>query len=174
MPMPMGRVELVQFNCAFYMRNSWEYRLLELRNSMWRVLILGLYVFVCCSAYRTPQCRAKRGGFKDARPEDLLDPVLKVLVTVYSPFLSFNLDAITPSPLTVVKRTTSSPCEYIPHCLWFKENPGTRIYKSRESLANSHPLSRFKSHWLHPIAWLGSIPMGSYGTLRWPWGHLEG
>jgi len=30
------------------------------------------------SAFRTPICRAKRGGFKDTFPEDLLAPVLKV------------------------------------------------------------------------------------------------
>jgi acetyl-CoA acyltransferase 1 len=35
---------------------------------------------VIVAAYRTPQCRAKRGGFKDTRPEDLLDPVLKAVV----------------------------------------------------------------------------------------------
>lgn len=34
---------------------------------------------VCyCSAYRTPICKAKRGGFKDTYPEDLLTVVLKV------------------------------------------------------------------------------------------------
>ena len=31
-----------------------------------------------CSAYRTPICKSKRGGFKDTYPEDLLAPVLKV------------------------------------------------------------------------------------------------
>jgi hypothetical protein len=31
-----------------------------------------------CSAYRTPICKAKRGGFKDTYPEDLLTVVLKV------------------------------------------------------------------------------------------------
>lgn len=31
-----------------------------------------------CSAFRTPICRAKRGGFKDTFPDDLLAPVLKV------------------------------------------------------------------------------------------------
>lgn len=31
-----------------------------------------------CSAYRTAICKAKRGGFKDTLPEDLLAPVLKV------------------------------------------------------------------------------------------------
>ncbi|KAH9311833.1 hypothetical protein KI387_026868, partial [Taxus chinensis] len=35
---------------------------------------------VIVAAYRTPICKAKRGGFKDARPEDLLDPVLKAVV----------------------------------------------------------------------------------------------
>lgn len=31
-----------------------------------------------CSAYRTAICRAKRGGFKDTYPDDLLAPVLRV------------------------------------------------------------------------------------------------
>ncbi|XP_057855161.1 3-ketoacyl CoA thiolase 1, peroxisomal isoform X2 [Cryptomeria japonica] len=35
---------------------------------------------VIVAAYRTPICKAKRGGFKDARPEDLLEPVLKAVV----------------------------------------------------------------------------------------------
>lgn len=30
------------------------------------------------SAYRTPICKSKRGGFKDTYPEDLLATVLKV------------------------------------------------------------------------------------------------
>lgn len=35
-------------------------------------------LFDPCSAYRTPLCKAKRGGFKDTYPDDLLAPVLKV------------------------------------------------------------------------------------------------
>lgn len=35
---------------------------------------------VIVAAYRTAICKAKRGGFKDAYPEDLLAPVLKALV----------------------------------------------------------------------------------------------
>jgi acetyl-CoA acyltransferase 1 len=33
-----------------------------------------------CSAYRTPICKAKRGGFKDTYPEDLLTVVLKAVL----------------------------------------------------------------------------------------------
>ncbi|XP_078173196.1 3-ketoacyl-CoA thiolase 2, peroxisomal-like [Carex rostrata] len=35
---------------------------------------------VIVAAYRTPICKAKRGGFKDTLPEDLLAPVLKALI----------------------------------------------------------------------------------------------
>ncbi|KAF3328146.1 3-ketoacyl-CoA thiolase 2 [Carex littledalei] len=35
---------------------------------------------VIVAAYRTAICKAKRGGFKDTRPEDLLAPVLKALI----------------------------------------------------------------------------------------------
>lgn len=35
---------------------------------------------VIVAAFRTPICRAKRGGFKDTFPEDLLAPVLKAVV----------------------------------------------------------------------------------------------
>ncbi|KAK8944474.1 3-ketoacyl-CoA thiolase 2, peroxisomal [Platanthera zijinensis] len=35
---------------------------------------------VVVAAYRTPICKAKRGGFKDTHPEDLLATVLKALV----------------------------------------------------------------------------------------------
>lgn len=35
---------------------------------------------VIVAAYRTPQCKAKRGGFKDTLPDDLLAPVLKALI----------------------------------------------------------------------------------------------
>lgn len=37
-----------------------------------------------CSAYRTALCKAKRGGFKDTHPDDLLAPVLKVLLFLIS------------------------------------------------------------------------------------------
>ncbi|GLJ37087.1 hypothetical protein SUGI_0751610 [Cryptomeria japonica] len=33
-----------------------------------------------CNSYRTPICNAKCGGFKDTFPEDLLSPVLKVVI----------------------------------------------------------------------------------------------
>lgn len=33
-----------------------------------------------CSAYRTALCKSKRGGFKDTHADDLLAPVLKVLL----------------------------------------------------------------------------------------------
>lgn len=36
-----------------------------------------------CSAYRTPICKAKRGGFKDTHADDLLAPVLKVGYTSF-------------------------------------------------------------------------------------------
>uniref|UniRef100_A0A0C9SAY4 acetyl-CoA C-acyltransferase n=1 Tax=Wollemia nobilis TaxID=56998 RepID=A0A0C9SAY4_9CONI len=35
---------------------------------------------VIVAAYRTPICKAKRGGFKDTYPDDLLAPVLKALI----------------------------------------------------------------------------------------------
>ncbi|VFQ86298.1 unnamed protein product [Cuscuta campestris] len=35
---------------------------------------------VIVAAYRTPICRAKRGGFKDTFPDDLLAPVLKAVI----------------------------------------------------------------------------------------------
>ncbi|KAJ0967217.1 hypothetical protein J5N97_024134 [Dioscorea zingiberensis] len=35
---------------------------------------------VIVAAYRTAICKSKRGGFKDTHPEDLLAPVLKVLI----------------------------------------------------------------------------------------------
>ncbi|GLT72923.1 hypothetical protein SLA2020_448170 [Shorea laevis] len=35
---------------------------------------------VVVAAYRTPICKAKRGGFKDTYPDDLLAPVLKALI----------------------------------------------------------------------------------------------
>ncbi|KAI5058213.1 hypothetical protein GOP47_0026383 [Adiantum capillus-veneris] len=35
---------------------------------------------VIVAAYRTPVCKAKRGGFKDTYPDDLLAPVLKAVV----------------------------------------------------------------------------------------------
>ncbi|KAJ6713062.1 hypothetical protein OIU79_009122 [Salix purpurea] len=35
---------------------------------------------VVVAAYRTPQCKSKRGGFKDTHAEDLLAPVLKALL----------------------------------------------------------------------------------------------
>ncbi|KAG6423020.1 hypothetical protein SASPL_113403 [Salvia splendens] len=35
---------------------------------------------VIVAAYRTPQCKSKRGGFKDTFPDDLLAPVLKALI----------------------------------------------------------------------------------------------
>ncbi|XP_057813990.1 3-ketoacyl-CoA thiolase 2, peroxisomal [Cryptomeria japonica] len=35
---------------------------------------------VIVAAYRTPICKAKRGGFKDTFPEDLLAPVLKAVI----------------------------------------------------------------------------------------------
>ncbi|KAG0593353.1 hypothetical protein KC19_1G323100 [Ceratodon purpureus] len=35
---------------------------------------------VIVAAYRTPICRAKRGGFKDTYPDDLLAPVLRAVV----------------------------------------------------------------------------------------------
>eukprot|EP00250_Pteridium_aquilinum_P000899 c11077_g1_i1 orf=174-1244(+) len=35
---------------------------------------------VIVAAYRTPICKAKRGGLKDTHPEDLLSPVLKAVV----------------------------------------------------------------------------------------------
>ncbi|ERN15875.1 3-ketoacyl-CoA thiolase 2, peroxisomal [Amborella trichopoda] len=35
---------------------------------------------VIVAAYRTAQCKSKRGGFKDTFPEDLLAPVLKALI----------------------------------------------------------------------------------------------
>ncbi|KAM0941970.1 putative acetyl-CoA C-acyltransferase [Dioscorea sansibarensis] len=35
---------------------------------------------VVVAAFRTPICKAKRGGFKDTFPEDLLTPVLKALI----------------------------------------------------------------------------------------------
>ncbi|KAJ0966585.1 hypothetical protein J5N97_023502 [Dioscorea zingiberensis] len=35
---------------------------------------------VIVAAYRTPICKAKRGGFKDTFPEDLLTPVFKALI----------------------------------------------------------------------------------------------
>ncbi|KAB5573163.1 hypothetical protein DKX38_000357 [Salix brachista] len=35
---------------------------------------------VVVAAYRTPQCKSKRGGFKDTHAEDLLAPVLKALI----------------------------------------------------------------------------------------------
>ncbi|MCO5570086.1 hypothetical protein L7F22_023802 [Adiantum nelumboides] len=35
---------------------------------------------VIVAAYRTPICKAKRGGFKDTYPDDLLAPVLKAVV----------------------------------------------------------------------------------------------
>lgn len=59
---------------------------------MWFPWINGLYpyrdnVFVPCSAYRTPLCKAKRGGFKDTYPDDLLAPVLKVRYTKLSHLL---------------------------------------------------------------------------------------
>lgn len=49
------------------------------------VFIIIVYVTSCVDhlnfsfrAYRTAICKAKRGGFKDTHPEDLLAPVLKV------------------------------------------------------------------------------------------------
>ncbi|XP_034930726.1 3-ketoacyl-CoA thiolase 2, peroxisomal [Populus alba] len=35
---------------------------------------------VIVAAYRTPQCKSKRGGFKDTHADDLLAPVLKALI----------------------------------------------------------------------------------------------
>ncbi|KAJ6428332.1 hypothetical protein OIU84_023706 [Salix udensis] len=35
---------------------------------------------VVVAAYRTPQCKSKRGGFKDTHADDLLAPVLKALI----------------------------------------------------------------------------------------------
>lgn len=35
---------------------------------------------VIVAAYRTPICKAKRGGFKDTFPEDLLAPLLKAVI----------------------------------------------------------------------------------------------
>ncbi|KAF8394190.1 hypothetical protein HHK36_020397 [Tetracentron sinense] len=35
---------------------------------------------VIVAAYRTPLCKAKRGGFKDTHPDDLLAPVLQALI----------------------------------------------------------------------------------------------
>ncbi|KAG9149325.1 hypothetical protein Leryth_003297 [Lithospermum erythrorhizon] len=35
---------------------------------------------VIVAAYRTPLCKAKRGGFKDTHPDDLLAAVLKALI----------------------------------------------------------------------------------------------
>ncbi|XBI50192.1 hypothetical protein VPH35_113637 [Triticum aestivum] len=45
-------------------------------------LITTLFFFAVTtrSAYRTPICKAKRGGFKDTYPEDLLTPVLKAVL----------------------------------------------------------------------------------------------
>lgn len=39
---------------------------------------INWFLLRICSAFRTPICRGKRGGFKDTFPEDLLAPVLKV------------------------------------------------------------------------------------------------
>ncbi|KAL5207656.1 hypothetical protein ABZP36_032091 [Zizania latifolia] len=39
-------------------------------------------MFSTCSAYRTPICKAKRGGFKDTYPDDLLAVVLKAVLNV--------------------------------------------------------------------------------------------
>lgn len=41
-----------------------------------------------CSAYRTPICKSKRGGFKDTHPDDLLAAVLKVLL--FSVYFAWN------------------------------------------------------------------------------------
>lgn len=49
------------------------WRHLWCRGKWWTVFSVCM-----CSAFRTPICRAKRGGFKDTFPEDLLAPVLKV------------------------------------------------------------------------------------------------
>lgn len=41
-------------------------------------------IFFCLnSAYRTAQCKSKRGGFKDTLPDDLLSTVLKVRHVTY-------------------------------------------------------------------------------------------
>ncbi|KAL6963091.1 acetyl-CoA C-acyltransferase [Sarracenia purpurea var. burkii] len=42
--------------------------------------ITYLVLFVMYSAYRTALCKSKRGGFKDTYPDDLLAPVLKVIL----------------------------------------------------------------------------------------------
>lgn len=45
-------------------------------------LSIGCCLYICINssyrAYRTPICKAKRGGFKDTHPDDLLAAVLKV------------------------------------------------------------------------------------------------
>jgi hypothetical protein len=44
-----------------------------------------MVVILCaCSAYRTALCKAKRGGFKDTHPDDILAPVLKVFLLLIS------------------------------------------------------------------------------------------
>jgi hypothetical protein len=43
-----------------------------------------LVILCACSAYRTALCKAKRGGFKDTHPDDILAPVLKVFLLLIS------------------------------------------------------------------------------------------
>ena len=47
--------------------------------SAWWARDLRIFAFASlCSALRTPICKAKKGGFKDTFPDDLLAPVLRV------------------------------------------------------------------------------------------------
>lgn len=75
-------------------------------------------LFVPCSAYRTPLCKAKRGGFKDTYPDDLLAPVLKVGYTKLSCGLLSRLlkiftfySSLKSSLQGVIEKTNVNPSE---------------------------------------------------------------
>lgn len=58
-----------------------------------------------CSAYRTPLCKAKRGGLKDTYPDDILAPVLKVSLYLFlfmPVFSHIKLHSFLPTHLTEV------------------------------------------------------------------------
>jgi hypothetical protein len=48
------------------------------------ILSKTIVILCACSAYRTALCKAKRGGFKDTHPDDILAPVLKVFLLLIS------------------------------------------------------------------------------------------
>lgn len=90
--------------------------LLQLLISQWYPYCENLFVY--CSAYRTPLCKAKKGGFKDTYPDDILAAVLKVGYTKLSCGLMSKIikdiylySFFTSSLQAVIEKTNVNPSE---------------------------------------------------------------